>query len=444
MSIAIAPSLPRAIAAAGDVTDNEQASALPPEFRDPQGRVFVLQADPATGAPQYRHASEQRDPAGNSLALEILITLAADGGFSRRTSQHLQLTSGDSQREVVTASFGADGAQVGETVESSTRRGTQTTSERTVGTYAAGTLVQRTTDILQGDEATDPKTGEHVTVGATIRGVWDEGGAPITDATVPHVDRTDTQKIRTPGQGLHKDMPRTITFSAHGAGPLGALSWDDAGTLVVRFEGRKGQYLEREMRVPLDRASGAPRMDRAEVTRTDDGQDFVNKALMQARIWGGLASNLSWIIGLNFARGGLGRGFLGLSAAAAGAQLTGEVHAVATRRNDGDWGRVVTSGYDMLLTGLLAAYMSGRPKALVDSGMGGRMALNAAGATALALNGNDLLGAGGRLGADSLSQRLRDVAIGAQLAAPGSGTTSPLDGDWRAEPRFDAARALFG
>jgi hypothetical protein len=434
MSIASTPSMSRALGAARlDATDAPSGeAALPPVIRDAQGREFRLQVDAASGLPQYRHASEQRDQAGSSLSLEVLITLAADGSFTRRTTQHLQLASGDSQREEVLASFGTDGAQVGETVDSFTRRGTQTTTERTTGTYAQGELVRRETTSGQRDEATDA-AGEHAVVSADIRGTWFNGGAPLTDDVVPMVDRTETQQITTPGQGLHKQSPRTLTFTAHGAGPLNALTWDDSGKLVVRFEGAKGQYLERELRVPLDRATGTPDMERAEVVRTDDGQNLVNKGLMQARIWGGLVSNLSWVVGLNFARGSLGKGFLALSAAAAGAQLTGEVHAVATRRNDGDWGRVATSAYDVLLTGMLAAYMTGRPDARTSLGATQRLGLTGLAGAGAATNVAEL----GALRSPSTAAGFTPV----ELPDP---APSPLDGAWRSEPRFDAAAALLG
>lgn len=415
---------------------------LPPVMRDAQGREYRLQQDSATGAPQYRHASTQRDQAGSSLTLEILITLAPDGSFTRRTSQQLQLATGDHQREVVTGSYAADGTQVGELVESASKEGSATTTERTTGTYASGVLVRRETDIEQRDEATDPQTGERTVLGTKIHGTWDEGGKPITARTVPHVRRDETQQVITPKQGLHTDQDRVLTFTRSGQGPVNALDWDDHGTLVVRFNGRKGQYIEREMHVPLDQATGAPKMDEAETVRTDDRQNLLNKSLLQTRIWGGLASNLSWIIGLNFARGSLGKGFLAFSAAAAGAQLVGEGHAVATRRADGDWGRVAVSAYDMLLTGLLAAYVGGRKDARSQLGTSQRIGLTALGAAGLGINGAELLGASNPVGTDALTARLRDVGIGAQLATPGS--MSPLDGDWRAEPRFDAARALLG
>ena len=450
MSIAIAPSSMRALAAADGATNDEtQQADLPPVIRDGQGREFRLQVDPVTGAPQYRHASQQRDEAGNTLDLEILITFAADGGFARRTTQHLNLANGDQQRQVATETHAADGTLTGETVESFTKEGSATTTEYTVGTYAGGELVKRETDLTQRDEATDAKTGEHTVVEAKIHGTWDEQGAPITDETVPHVDRTETQRITSPGQGINKDTDRTLTYTAHAAGPLGALQHDEYGTLVVRFEGRNGQYLERELHVPVDQATGAPKMDLAETVRTDDKQNLVNKGLMQARIWGGFASNLSWVIGLTFARGSLGRGFLGFSAAAAAAQLTGEVHAVATRRNDGDWARVATSAYDTLLTGLLVAATSKRPDARIQTMSNQqRLGLGALGAGSLALNLGELNGTiGARVGADGLTNRLLDATRGAGLlpAPAGPAVHAPtLDtGTLQLDERFDAAAALL-
>lgn len=471
MSVGATASLPRAItanmgfgqgvkaapdgepASVGGLTPAEDAApvaaadgetpqgGLPQKLTDAQGRVFNLQVDPTTGHPQYLHAATQRDQAGNSLDLAILIDLAPDGSFTRKTSQNLSLANGDSQREVVLASHDAQGVQVGELTESATKEGAATTSERTVGTYAAGKLVKRETDLDQRDEATDAKTKEKTVVSATIHGTWDNGGQEITATTIPTVDRNETQQILSPGQGINKDTDRTITFTRHGGGPLNALDWDDDGKLIVRFEGHKGQYIEREMRVPLDQATGAPDMDKAETTRTDDKQNLVNKGLMQARVWGGLASNLSWIVGINFARGSLGKGFLAASAVASGAQLLGETHAVATKRNDGDWSRVVVSAYDMLLTGMLSAYMSGR-KDVGTLSSSQKLGLSAAVAPSLAVHGAQLTGAADPIGGNALTKRLRDAGVGAALVAPK--VASPLDGQWRLEPRFDAGRALLG
>ena len=415
---------------------------LPPTLTDAQGRVFRLQQDPITSHPQYLHAATQRDQAGNSLTLEILIDLAPDGSFTRKTSQNLNLANGDSQREVVLASHDAQGVQVGELTESSTKEGAATTSERTVGTYAAGKLVKRETDLDQRDEATDAKTLEKTVVSAKIHGTWDNGGQEITATTIPVVERNETQQILSPGQGINKDTDRTITFTRHAGGPLNALDWDADGKLVVRFEGHKGQYIEREMRVPLDQTNGAPDMANAETVRTDDKQNLVNKGLMQARVWGGLASNLSWIAGINFARGSLGKGLLAFSAVASGAQLLGESHAVATKRNDGDWSRVVVSAYDMLLTGMLAGYMSGRKDARSQLSGTQRLALTAAAGPSLAMHGAQLTGTADPIGGNALTKRLNDAGIGAALAAPK--VASPLDGQWRLEPRFDAGRALLG
>jgi hypothetical protein len=435
--VVVDPNAPVVPAADGDAG----AQALPPTITDGQGRVFRLQQDPVTGHPQYRHAAEQRDQAGNTLTLEILIDLAQDGSFTRKTAQVLTLVNGDGQRETVTEQHAPDGKQTGELVESWKKQANAITTEKTTGTFANGELVRRETDIEQSDQATDEKTHEVIKVGAKIHGTWDNGGQPITDQTIPVVDRTDTQSYLTPGAGINKDTDRTIDFTRHAAGPVNALDWDEAGTLVVRFNGHGDQYIEREMKVPLDQTNGAPDMDHAEVVRTDDKQNLVNRGLMQARIWGGLASNLSWIVGINFARGSLGKGFLGLSAVAAGAQLIGESHAVATKRNDGDWGRVIISGYDMLLTGMLAAYMSGRKDVSTLTSQQ-RMGLNALGGTGLAMNGAQLTGKVNPIGADALTSRLNDAGIGAALAKPA--VASPLDGQWRMEPRFDPSSQLLG
>lgn len=414
---------------------------LPPTLTDPQGRVFHLQQNPTTGGPQYRHASEQADAAGNKLSVEILIDIAADGSFTRRTSQDLRLANGDAQREVVVDRRAADGTQVGEEVDSFEKQGTATTSEHTVGSFAAGKLVRRETDIEQRDAATDPKTREQVTVTAKIHGTWFEQGEPITATTVPHVDRTDTQHIVSPGQGINKDTDRALTFTTHAKGPVNALDWDDAGTLVVRFDGHKGQYIEREMRVPLDQKTGAPNMAAAETVRTDDKQNLLNKGLMQARIWGGLASNLAWIIGVNFARSNV-KGFVAFSAAASGAQLVGEAHAVATKRNDGSVTRLVVSAYDAVLTGMLAAYVGGQSRRGLSLTSGQRAGFTALGGVGVAAHGAQLSGVGDPIGLKALDRSLADVKLGADLQQPSS--TSPRAPGLRMEPRFDAAAALLG
>ncbi|MCW2925174.1 MAG: hypothetical protein JWM98_2578 [Thermoleophilia bacterium] len=420
--------------------DGAGAQALPPTITDAQGRVFTLGQDPATGHPQYRHASEQHDEAGSRLELEIVIDLAEDGSFSRKTSQSLSLASGDSQREVVLASYAADGTQVGETTDSTKHEGEGSLTEHTVGTFAAGQLVRRETDIVNVQAQTDPTTHEATRIEAKVHGTWDGGGKPITDATVPTVDRTERQQVTTPGGGINKDTSRTLTFTRHGAGPLDALAWDAQGTLLVRFEGHGGQYIEREMTVPLRGAEGAPSMDDAVTVRTDDHQDLVNKGLTQARVWGGLVSNLSWVAGINFAKGSLGKGLLGLSAAAAGVELVGEGHAVATKRNDGDWGRVASSAYDLLLTGMLGAYMSGRKDVGTQLSTTQRVGLSALGGAGLVGNATELLGRS-PIGAGALSGGLASAGIGADLLpAP----TSRLDTQWRLEPRFDAGSALAG
>lgn len=420
--------------------DDTTTGTLPPTITDAQGRVFRLQQDPVTGAPQYRHASQQRDQAGNTLDLEIVITLAADGSYSRRTAQNLQLTSGEAQRAITLQSFDPQGLQVGQVDDTETRKGTSLTTEHVVGTFTAGALVHRAADVVQQDAQTDAKTKESVHVESRIHADWDNGGTPITSATVPVLDRQDTQRYGTPGGGINKDTDRILTFTRHAAGPVNALDWDDAGKLVVRFEGHKGQYLERELRVPLAQDTGAPDMTHAEEVRTDDHQNLVNRGLMKARIWGGLASNLSWIIGLNFTTGRARAGLLAVSAAASGAELVGEVHAVATKRNDGDWGRVAMSAYDALLTGALAAFISHRKPFTGQQITPGITSVGTAlAATGLAVNGAELAGSN-PIGIDALDTGIDQVRVGA-LGAAGAGTLrTGLD----TEPRFDAAAALLG
>jgi hypothetical protein len=60
------------------------------------------------------------------------------------------------------------------------------------------------------------------------------------------------------------------------------------------------------------------------------------------------------------------------------------------------------------------------------------------------MNAAELTGSTNSIGANALTGRLRDAGIGADLLARPAGPGSPLDSDWRLEPRFDAARALLG
>lgn len=413
--------------------------ALPRTLTDARGRVFDLQQDPISEHSQYRHVAEQRD-GGSLLELEILIDLSPDGSFTRRTAQSLMLANGDGQRETVFASYDARGIQVGETTDSARREGETSLTEKTTGIYVAGVLVKRETDLVRVEAQTDPITAERTTSEAKVHGTWDEGGLPISDATVPIVDRAEKQVIHSPGQGINKDTDRSLTFTRHGAGPLDAIDWDETGNVLVRFEGRNGQYMERELSVPLSAADGAPDMANATELRSEDRQNAVNKGLTQARVWGGLVSNLTLVAGANFLRGGLGKGVLGVSAAAAGAQLIGEGHAIATKRNDGSWSRLATSAYDMVLTGMVVALRGGRGN-LTQPSASSRLGLSALGGAGIANNGSELLGNANPIGSDALTSRLGDVSIGRDLLPR---STSRLDSPWRLEPRFDAGAALAG
>ncbi|MCZ4496707.1 MAG: hypothetical protein JWM25_1290 [Thermoleophilia bacterium] len=438
-----APVTPRSAPAVATAEDppSVAADALPEQIQDAQGRVFKLQTDPTTGHPQYRHAATQRDQAGSTLDLEIVIDLAPDGSFERTTTQHLRLAGGDSQREQVVAAYDAAGQQLWETVDSNNVEGTATTREHTVGTFAAGQLVHRETDIVQSQEQTDPETKEHTRVEARIHGTWHNDGKPITAETVPHVDRTEQQVYTTPGGGLNKDTDRVLTFTRHGAGPVGALDWDDAGSVVVRFQGRGEQYLERELRVPLS-ADGEPDMGAATTVRTDDHQSPLTKGLTQARVWGGLTSNLAWIAGVNFGKGKLLTAALGVSAAASAASLTGEAHALATQRNDGDWGRLAMGVYDTMLTTAAALLIASRRSGGAAAGRqalsgGQKLALTGLGATGVAIHANDLRANGATVGgASRANAALADVELGSELVVPASSR------DGRLEPRFDAVAAL--
>lgn len=405
--------------------DGAASSVLPPVIQDAQGRSYSLQTDPVTGHPQYHHAGQQRDAGGNTLSTDILIDLQPDGGYSRRVAQQLSLVNGDLQSIESRARYDAAGRQLGEESSTTTRQGDVATSEQVRGTYAGGVLVRREADVLQEQSATSAD-GEQTGSKTAVHATWFADGAPITDATVPTLDRRDTQTARTPGAGINVDTDRLLTFTRHATGPSDALRWDANGSLVVRFNGRGAQYLERELQVPLG-AGGEPDMASAVVVRDEDHQNLVAKGLMQARIWGGLASNITWITGILFARGGTSAALLGASAAASGAQFVGEAHAVATRRNDGDWGRVAMSAYDLLLTGMLAAYRSGSRRSSAP-GAG----LLAAGTASVGMN---VL----RLGGVS---RHGDAPVGfGLLSRQGS---RPLLSTLELDSRFDAARAVLG
>src|SRR5690606_16767728 len=122
---------------------------------------------------------------GNRLDLSIVIDLDPSGTYTRTTTQHLQLVSGDSKLERVDAAYDASGKQTSELLEATTKQGALTQTERTETAFAAGVAVRRETDITQSQSQTDPETKEQSSIEVRVNGIWEEGGAPLKDTTIP-------------------------------------------------------------------------------------------------------------------------------------------------------------------------------------------------------------------------------------------------------------------
>lgn len=344
-----------ALAAAGDDS-----------FVDPQGRRFQRRNDPATGHVYWEHADRVADQAGNRLATEIVIDIAPQGTVVRTERQRLERANGDIeqlQRAVHFDGTGKRTSEVTDTLESTTKDGVRREEKaHIVGTIQQEQLVRQRMD-MRVVEQVGEAPGQTVRGETTIRAEWDNDGQPIDQNTVPTLQREQVVRYDVPGGGLHKGYPRIITTAQRASGRVDALQHEPMA-LTVRFEGKGGQYLERQLEVPVD-GHGQAEMARARTIKEIDGQSRVDKGLMQARIWGGFASSLAIIVGANLLRtplGGVGKALVGGGLVASTASLTGEVHAVATERNDASWARLAMGVYDTTWNGLYAALLFGRSR----------------------------------------------------------------------------------
>jgi hypothetical protein len=130
--------------------------------------------------------------------------------------------------------------------------------------------------------------------------------------------------------------------------------------MVVRFNGGKNGYIEREFSYPLNdkgQISGEPKL-----VRDDDKQATADKVFMQARVWGPLAGSLAVSGGIrllpSFPRAGKMVMFAGAGVSAV--ETAGWAHAGLTQRNDFSGARLVMSGYDTVFQGSLALLLSRR------------------------------------------------------------------------------------
>lgn len=421
------------------------AAPDPNTFTDGQGRVFHRRIDPATGHTLLEHTSTQSDTAGNRLELAITLDIAPVGGIQKTVHQHLALATGAVQDDVAVTTFDPQGQTTGEVSDFHSQEAAKETFEHTVGTYSAGQVVRRVTDLRQLETAAEAN-GERVDGEVKVTGVWENGGLPLTDAIVPTIDRHEKITYTSPGQGINKDTARTISTAKHATGTLTQLTYPKPMQLKVRFEGHGGQYIERELSVPLD-AQGTPNMAAATTVGTDDHQSTPVKVLTNFRIFGGLASNLLGFAGIRLlaSSGSIGRGLLFAGIGAGAAELVGEGHALLDKRNDGDPGRLFMAAYDTVWLGLVAAYTKGKPPTL-DHKLFNTPVTKGAAMASLAAPG--LAGAGlGLLGRQG-NIDFRNPALGFETTAAGSRLLSrqlaPVAGvdNWREVNRFDGVARL--
>jgi hypothetical protein len=342
-------------AAPAAATDAAAGGSNAQPITDAQGRVYYPSIDPTTGHLLYTHTSTGTNSAGVRQQLVIIIDIAADGSFTRTVRQDLAATNGSRSTQQTRSQFSQEGLQLAEQTTTYVVESGRSTTEDTRSEFARGKLVGRVTDLVVTEQATDP-AGTSVDARTVVRATWSAGGEPITGDTVPMIDRRELATVTAPDAGINKGTTRQISTERRVSGPLNQLVWDSSMRMVVRFNGRGSQYIERELRVPLD-AAGTPDYDRAEVIRTDDRQSGFVKAATQARIWGGFAGSWMGIIGSRIAPVSrpVGHALMYAGVGASLAAVGGEGHAIATRRNDASYGRLFMELYDTTWLGLLVA-----------------------------------------------------------------------------------------
>jgi len=309
------------------------------------------------------HQNQVGDAAGNRLRTAIVIDIAPDNTTTRTDFQRLDRVNGDFQEATVRTGYDAQDTRLGEQTlirEKTTENGTvNETTQRITGQFSNEVLVRQHMD-MDVKESSGAKPGETATATTKITADWFEQGRPITNASIPVITRETDVRYFDPSGGLHKGFPRVVTTQQVARGPVNALKHEDMD-LTVRFEGKKGMYVERKLQVPVD-AQGQPDMSKAKEISNVDKQASVDKALMKARIYGGFGSNIAIIIGSRLlgASPGLGKGLVVAGLASGSAELAGESHALATGRNDASVGRLGMSVYDTTWNALYGMLILGR------------------------------------------------------------------------------------
>ncbi len=402
---------------------------------DGQGHVFTPRVDPATGHLLLEHHSTQTGPGGEQASLAITIDIAPDQSFVRTVDQAVKLQNGDQQSERTVAAFSAQGVQLSEQTTASSRSAGKQSSEQTRGEFSNGALVARITDLAMTETGAG-QGSERLESTSNIHAEWRNNGKPITDQTVPVIERRDHTVSTLPDGGINKGTDRVVTFDRRATGTPGALTYPDPMKVVVRFNGRGSEYIERELAVPLD-AQGAPNYNNSRVMRDEDHQSSFVKAATKARIWGGFAGSWMGILGLRLQSRlpGAGKALMYAGVGASMAGVGGEAHALATRRNDASMARMVMELYDTTWLTLLVGLRT----------RGSNVARMAPGALAAggAFQGLELLGDLRGNGPLRTSSRALDAAlIGASMTQASSPTSSVSS--WRPVPRFDAAAHILG
>lgn len=405
---------------------------------DGQGRVYTPRVDPATGHLLLEHSSAQTGPQGEQATLAITIDIAPDQSFVRTVDQAIRSQNGDHQSERTVAAFSSQGVQLSEVTTASTRAAGKSSTEQTRGTFTNGALVNRVTDLVM-TESGSGQGAERLESTSNIHAEWKNDGQPITDQTVPTIERRDHTVSTLPDGGINKGTDRVITFDRRATGTPGALTYPDPMKVVVRFNGRGSEYIERELAVPLD-ATGAAHYDRARVVRDEDKQSSLVKAATKARVWGGFAGSWMGIIGLRLQPRlpGAGKALMYAGVGASMAGVGGEAHALATRRNDASMARMVMELYDTTwLTLLVGLRTRGSVGSHINRMVPG--ALAAGGAVQGMELVSDLRGNGPLR---TSSRSFESARIGASMSQIGVSTSG--DTSWRPEPRFDAAAHILG
>ena len=416
-------------------TDGGSANAGGQPITDGQGREYSPRIDTATGHLLLEHHSSAASQDGGRVDLAITIDIAPDQSFVRTVDQQLHAANGDTRSEQTIASYTADGTQISESTTGQSRSASQSSNEQTRTEFSNGEPTARITDLSTSQHAMQP-TGDRVDAEVSVHAEWRDGGRPITQSTVPVIDRRERVTYTTPDGGINKGTDRTVTTELHAVGPINALTYPKPMKVVVHFAGRSNQYIERELSVPVDQ-TGAPNYDRATTVRNEDHQHLLTKAATQARIWGGFAGSWMGVLGVRLLPAMRGAGsvlmYAGVGASVAG--VAGEAHAIATRRNDASVGRLAMELYDTTWLGLLVASRRGAASRSMPA-TGAQAALALGGAVQGIRLINDLTGSG------PLRRASSQLDLAHLEPSLGYHTSTGAQPDWRLEPRFDPSSVV--